>query len=80
MADNFHEDVCSKLIISQFLFIIEQQTWYQIEAKSLPYGIKFKYTNKLINKLCKLMSYSFLSKNQYQKSYKFIMINITTCG
>ena len=45
MADTSHEDVCSKLIISQFLFIIEQQTWYQIEAKILSFGIKFKYAN-----------------------------------
>ena len=32
MADTSHEDVCSNLVISQFLFIIEQQTYYQIEA------------------------------------------------
>ena len=35
MADSSHEDVCSKLIISQLLFVIEQQTGYQIKAKSL---------------------------------------------
>ena len=45
MADTSQEDVCSKLIISQFLLIIEQQTWYQIKAKSLPFGIKVKYAN-----------------------------------
>ena len=45
MADTSHEDVYSKLIISQFLFIIEQQNWFQIKAKLLPYGIKFKYAN-----------------------------------
>ena len=45
MADTSYEDVCSKLIKSQFLFIIELQTWYQIEAKSLPFGIKFKNAN-----------------------------------
>ena len=32
MADTSHEYVCSKWIISQFLFIIEQQTWYQIKV------------------------------------------------
>ena len=45
MADTSHEDVCSKLIISQLLFVIEQQTWYEIKAKSLPFCIKFKYAN-----------------------------------
>ena len=45
MADTSPEDVCSKLIISQFLFIIEQQIWYQIKVKSLPFGIKLKYAN-----------------------------------
>ena len=45
MADTSYEHVCSNLIISQFLFIIEQQTWYQIKAKSLPFGIRFKYAN-----------------------------------
>ena len=45
MADTSHEDVCSKLIISQFLFIIAQQTWYQIKAELLPCSIKFKYAN-----------------------------------
>ena len=32
MADTSHEDVCSKLIVSRFLFIIEQQTCYEVEA------------------------------------------------
>ena len=45
MADTSHEDVCNKSIISQFLFIIEQQTWYQIEAKLMSFEIKFKYAN-----------------------------------
>ena len=45
MADTSHDDVCSKLSISQFLFIIEQQIWYQIKASSLAFGIKFKYAN-----------------------------------
>ena len=45
MADTSHKDVCNKLIISQFLFIIEQQTWYQNEAKLLPLDIKFEYAN-----------------------------------
>ena len=39
MADTSQAGVCSKFIISQFLFIIEQHTWYQIEAKSLSFAI-----------------------------------------
>ena len=49
MADTSHEDVCSKLIISQSLVIIEQQTWFQIKAKSLPLGMKYKYDMQLID-------------------------------
>ena len=45
MADTSHEDACNKWIISQFLFIIEQQTLYQIKDKILPFDIKFKYAN-----------------------------------
>ena len=45
MADTFYEDKCRKLIISQFLFIVGKQTWYQIKAKALPFGKKFKYAN-----------------------------------
>ena len=39
MADTSYEDVCSKLIISQLLFIIEQQTWYHNKARLLSFGL-----------------------------------------
>ena len=37
--------VCDKLINSQFLFMVEQQIWYQIEAQFLAFCVKFKYAN-----------------------------------
>ena len=45
MADISLGSVCDTLIISQFLFIVEQQIWYQIEAKLLSFCVKFKYAN-----------------------------------
>ena len=40
---NSQEDVCSKLISDSVH--IEQHTSYQIEAKTLPFGKKIKYSN-----------------------------------
>ena len=45
MADISLGSVCDKLIKSQFLFSVEQQIWYQIEAKLLSLCVKFKYAN-----------------------------------
>ena len=45
MADVLLGSVFDKLIISQFLFIVEQQIWYQIEATLLSFCMKFKYAN-----------------------------------
>ena len=45
MADISLGNVCGKLVISQFLVIVEHQIWYQIKATALPVSIKFKYAN-----------------------------------
>ena len=79
MADTTHEDVFRKLIISQFLFIIVQQTWYQIKAKSLPFGIQFKYANYLILHNMHINEFFLFAPKSLKKSYKLIMINITIC-
>ena len=45
MADNSLGSVCGKLVISQFLVIVEHQNWYQIKATALFVIIQFKYAN-----------------------------------
>ena len=45
MANIFSGSAYGKLIISHSLFIVEQQIWYQIEAKLLSFCTEFKYAN-----------------------------------
>ena len=45
IADISLGSVCGKLVIAQFLVIMEHQNWPQIKATALSVSIKFKYAN-----------------------------------
>ena len=47
MANISSGSVCGKLIIYQYLVIVEQHIWYQIEAKLLSFCIKVRKTAKI---------------------------------